>query len=51
MLEANGATPETPGVVLAEVADKAFITQLVEALSWHRHWERPPSAPEQSKER
>jgi catalase len=31
-----------PGVVTGEKADKAFTRSLLEAVGWHRHWDRQP---------
>ena len=41
VLEACGIADE-PGVVAGDAADAGFAAQLVEALGWHRHWERLP---------
>ncbi len=53
VLEACAITAESDGVVLgdwftdkadAAFADAAFADRLVEAMGWHRHWDRPPSS-------
>jgi catalase len=40
VLEACGITADIPGVVVADVADAAFVGRLVESMGWHRHWDR-----------
>ena len=31
-----------PGVVVGRSVDKAFTRELIEAMGWHRHWDREP---------
>jgi catalase len=40
VLEASGIGVESPGIVTATVAKRAFATDLIEAIGWHRFWER-----------
>ena len=40
LLTAAGASPDDPGVVVAERSTKAFAKSLLEAMAVHRHWER-----------
>ncbi len=42
VLDACGITADLPGVVVGAAADVGFAVQLVEAMGWHRHWDRPP---------
>jgi catalase len=44
VLEASGISIEAPGIVTATAAKRAFGAALVEAIGWHRFWERdePP---------
>ena len=44
-LEGIGATSDMPGVVMADKVDKAFAKRVLQALGWHRHWDRVPPAP------
>ncbi|HVF13001.1 MAG TPA: catalase, partial [Acidimicrobiales bacterium] len=44
VLAANAISPEGPGVVIAEAGDDAFGRRLVEAMGWHRHWDRVVAA-------
>jgi len=44
VLEACGITDGTAGIVFGDAADDDFADRLVEAMGWHRHWERPPVA-------
>jgi catalase len=39
-LAAFGIPDDVPGVVTAPNADAAFAAALIEALGWHRHWNR-----------
>ena len=41
VLEAHGMNAETPGIVGGRKADAGFAGRLVEAMGWHRHWDRP----------
>ncbi|MEA2932403.1 MAG: catalase, partial [Actinomycetota bacterium] len=41
VLEASGITAATPGVIVGDAADAGFADRLVEAMGWHRHWDRP----------
>jgi catalase len=45
LLNAAGMTGDEPGVVVAERANKGFVTALLDAMSVHRHWERAPEHP------
>ncbi len=40
-LDFFGIFDEAPGVVVAERAGSGFSGAVIEALSWHRHWDRP----------
>jgi len=42
VLEACGITGEVPGVVLSDKPTSGFTDQLIEAMGWHRHWDRQP---------
>ena len=42
VLESCGLTSDLPGVVMGNSVDADFADQLVEAMGWHRHWDRPP---------
>jgi len=44
VLEACGITDGLAGIVFGDAADDAFADRLVEAMGWHRHWERLPVA-------
>jgi len=44
VLEACAITADSPGVVVGDATDAAFLGRLVEAMGWHRHWDRPPAA-------
>jgi catalase len=41
VLAAAGVAADAPGVVVGEAADADFAGRLVEAMGWHRHWDRP----------
>jgi len=43
VLEACAITADSPGVVVGESATAAFAARLIEAMGWHRHWDRSPS--------
>jgi hypothetical protein len=32
--------PEVPGVITTDKPTRAFATKLIEAIGWHRHWNR-----------
>ena len=40
VLEGCGISDDLPGVVSAASASRAFIASLLEAVGWHRYWER-----------
>jgi len=40
VLEACGIGADAQGVVVGAAADAAFGRRLVEAIGWHRHWNR-----------
>jgi len=40
VLEASAIGADTPGVVTGDAADAGFGRRLVEAMGWHRHWDR-----------
>ena len=40
VLERAGVPEDAPGVVVGASAAKAFTASLVEAVGWHRHWDR-----------
>jgi catalase len=42
VLEASGITVDAPGVVTGASATRSFANALLEAVSWHRHWDRQP---------
>ena len=42
VLEACGIGADAPGVVVGEAVDADFGRRLVEAIGWHRHWDRSP---------
>jgi len=44
VLEAFGITADMAGIVAGDSADAGFNTRLVEAIGWHRHWDRLPVA-------
>jgi catalase len=33
-----------PGVITADTPKRGFASALIEALGWHRHWDRPPTS-------
>ncbi len=43
VLEASGVATDAPGVVVGDTADADFAGRLVEAMGWHRHWDRLPA--------
>jgi catalase len=45
VLDAAGITAASAGVVTASTPGRAFTTALVDAVSWHRHWDRAPIGP------
>ena len=40
VLEACSISPEAPGIVVGPSANRAFIKEFVDAIGWHRHWDR-----------
>ena len=40
VLQACSISPEAPGIVVGPSANRTFIKELVEAIGWHRHWDR-----------
>jgi catalase len=42
VLEDCGIPSDSPGVVRSSSASRAFAKDLIDASSWHRHWDRPP---------
>jgi catalase len=40
LLGAVGLSADAPGVVTAAKASRQFVQSLIEAIGWHRHWER-----------
>jgi catalase len=40
VLEGCGISDEAPGIVMAQSPKRAFSAALIEAIGWHRHWER-----------
>ena len=45
VLKAAGIAATSEGVIAADSPKRAFTTALVEAIGWHRHWNRPPMGP------
>ena len=45
VLDAAGIAAASEGVITAGTAGRAFTTALVEAIGWHRHWDRAPIGP------
>jgi catalase len=43
VLDQAGVPVDAPGVVVGASATKAFTAALVEAVGWHRHWDREPA--------
>jgi catalase len=41
VLEACGIDEDSPGVVTSVKASRAFSAAVIEAIGWHRHWDRP----------
>ena len=44
VLEACGITADLPGIVVGDSVDTGFAGRLVDAMGWHRHWDRLPLA-------
>ena len=44
VLAACSVPADTSGVVTADVPKQAFASALIEAIGWHRHWDRPTRA-------
>jgi catalase len=42
VLEAAGIASDAVGVVTGASANRAFANALIDAVGWHRHWDRPP---------
>ncbi len=40
VLDACGIPAQGPGIVVRKEADRAYADALIEAIGWHRHWER-----------
>jgi catalase len=40
VLQACSISSEAPGIVVGASANRTFIKEFVEAISWHRHWDR-----------
>ncbi|MDQ3107457.1 MAG: catalase, partial [Actinomycetota bacterium] len=45
VLAACRMTGDLPGVVVADAANADFTSRLIEAMGWHRHWDRAPVPP------
>ena len=45
VLDAAGIAAASPGVITAGTPGRAFTMALVEAVGWHRHWDRAPIGP------
>jgi catalase len=45
VLEGCGISAEAPGVVAAKSPTRAFSAALIEAIGWHRYWERDEPSP------
>ena len=45
VLEACSLSSDLPGVITAPTSGRAFAKALVEAIGWHRHWDRSPILP------
>ena len=45
VLDACGISADLPGVVTAASTSRAFVASFVEALGWHRFWERDDVEP------
>ncbi len=45
VLEAIGIPLDSPGVVASPKPSRKFTQDLVEAVGWHRHWDRTPGRP------
>ena len=41
VLTACSLAPDAPGVVTGPTPSRAFSKSLIEAIGWHRHWDRP----------
>ena len=46
VLEVCGISTEAPGVVTAKSPTRVFSAALLEAIGWHRYWERDERSPE-----
>ena len=45
VLDAAGIPVDAPGVVTSKGASRAFAKELIEAVGWHRHWDRTTGNP------
>jgi catalase len=45
VLKAVGIPVDAPGVVVSSKHGRIFTQDLIEAVGWHRHWERTPASP------
>jgi catalase len=43
VLERCGIAASEAGVIVGAACNKRFVSDLIEAIGWHRHWERVPS--------
>ena len=43
LLAACSIPADAPGVITADVPTRGFATAVIEAVGWHRHWDRPPT--------
>ena len=44
VLDDVGLPADAPGVVTSSKPSRVFIQNLIEAIGWHRHWERTPDS-------
>jgi catalase len=44
VLDAVGLSADAPGVVTSTKPSRVFVQSLIEAIGWHRHWERTPES-------
>ena len=42
VLDSAGLPAGAPGVVSSTTPGRPFVQALIEAIGWHRHWERTP---------
>ena len=43
VLAACSISADGPGVITTDVPKRAYAAALIEAIGWHRHWDRPPT--------